>query len=68
MAIEKKPAEPREPNAVDDVRRVRERLSDEFGGDLRRLAEHAEQVTEQHRETLRLRPVASSTPPTKVGV
>ncbi len=52
-----KPLPRREPNAVDDVRRVRERLSAEHGGDVRRLAEYAERVAEQHIASLRLKPV-----------
>ncbi len=51
------PMPPREPNAVDDVRRVRERLSAEFGGDVRRLAEHAQRIAEQRQRSLKLKPV-----------
>ncbi len=53
------PLRPREPTAVDDVRRVRERLSAECCGDVRRLAEYAERVAEKHRASLRLKPVQS---------
>ncbi len=50
----------REPTAVDDVRRVRERLSAEFDGDIGRLAEYAERTAEQHKTSLRLKPVSPS--------
>ncbi|NLX13389.1 MAG: hypothetical protein GXY44_07025, partial [Phycisphaerales bacterium] len=45
-STEKKAPEAPGPTAVDDVRRLRERLSAEFDGDVRRLAEHAERVVE----------------------
>lgn len=61
MTTDKRQAEPREPNAVEDVRRVREQLSESFGGDLRRLAEHAEQVAERYRASLGLRTPVSPT-------
>ncbi len=43
-----------EQTSVDDVRRIREQLSAEFGNDVQALAEHARQVTEQCREQLGL--------------
>lgn len=49
----------RDETPVDDVRRVRERLSAEFGNDVHRLAEHARKVAEEYREKLGLKPVAT---------
>ena len=49
--------------AVDDVRRVRERLSREAGGDLRKLAEESTHAAEALREKLGLKQVAPSGPP-----
>lgn len=46
--------------SLDDVRRVRERLSAEFDNDIRRLAEHAQRVAEQYQASLRLKVVAPS--------
>jgi hypothetical protein len=43
---------------VDDVRRVRERLSREAGGDVRKLAELGMQAFEEYRERLNLRLVS----------
>jgi len=40
---------------VDDVRRVRERLSREFGNDVRQLGEHARKVAEEYRGKLGLK-------------
>ena len=48
--------------AVDDVRRVRERLSREVDNDLRRLAEESTRATEALRETLGLKPVPPAGP------
>lgn len=47
-----------EASPVDDVRRVRERLSAEADGDVRRLAERAQRVAEQQQAALGLKPVA----------
>lgn len=44
--------EEREVTSVDDIRRVRERLSAEFDNDVDRLAEHARKVAENYREKL----------------
>ena len=52
-----------EPTPVDDVRRVREHLHDQFGGDVRKLAEHARSVTESLRVKLGLRVVTAPPPP-----
>jgi len=41
---------------VDDVRRVREKLSREAGNDVNRLAERAQQATERLRDKLGLKP------------
>ena len=57
MSKTKSSARQREATPVDDVRRVRERLSAEFGNDVDRLAEHARKVAERQRETLGLRRV-----------
>lgn len=46
-----------EETAVDDVRRVRERLSREAGGDVRKLAEASTRLVEELREQLGLKPV-----------
>ena len=45
-----------EPTPVDDIRRVRDLLNKTFGGDVRRLAEHAKEVTEKLRTQLGLKP------------
>ena len=47
----------REKTPVDDVRLVRERLHREFGGDIRKLTEHARQVAEEYRQQLGLKVV-----------
>jgi hypothetical protein len=57
--------EPPEPTPVDDVRRVREHLHEQFGGDIRKLAEHARRVTESLRVKLGLRIVTTPQPPSK---
>ena len=44
-----------EPTPVDDIRRVREDLSRQFAGDVRRLAAHAREVAEKYRAELGLR-------------
>ena len=46
-----------EETPVDDVRRVREKLSRETGNDVNRLADHARQAVEKLRDTLGLKPV-----------
>ena len=46
-----------EQTPVDDVRRVREKLSQEAGNDVNRLADRARQVAEQMRDKLGLRRV-----------
>lgn len=50
---------PREETPVDDVRRVREKLSAEFGNDVNRLAEHARRVADEYRTKLGLKVVGS---------
>lgn len=44
-----------ETTPVDDIRRVRERLSAEFDNDVNRLAEHARKVAENLRKKLGLK-------------
>ncbi|MCC7291055.1 MAG: hypothetical protein IT449_03220 [Phycisphaerales bacterium] len=51
-----KPVPKKEETCVDDVRRVREKLSDETGNDVNRLADHAQQITERLKEELGLKP------------
>jgi hypothetical protein len=46
----------KEETAVDDVRRVRERLSAETGNDVNQLADRARQATEKLRDKLGLKP------------
>lgn len=48
-----------EESPVDDVRRVREKLSNETGNDVNRLAERSRQIAEKVREELGLRPAKS---------
>jgi len=43
---------------VDDVRRIRTRLSRQFGNDVRKLGEHARRVAEEYRRKLGLKPAA----------
>jgi hypothetical protein len=51
-----KPAPRRtEETPVDDVRRVRRKLSEETGGDVGRLADRAREMTEKLREKLGLK-------------
>jgi hypothetical protein len=45
----------REPTPVDDVRRVRQRLSRESAGDIRRQIQQANQVAEHWRQKLGLK-------------
>ena len=45
-----------EETPVDDVRRVRERLSEETGNDVNRLADRARETAEKLREQLGLKP------------
>jgi hypothetical protein len=52
-----------EPTPVDDVRRVREHLHEQFGGDIRKLAAHARGVAESLRVKLGLRIVTAPLPP-----
>ena len=49
---------------VDDVRRVREKLHDECGGDLRKLAARANKTAEEYRQKLGLKIVQ---PPARGG-
>ena len=44
-----------EPTPVDDIRRVRDRLNRDFGGDVHRLAAHAREITEKLRLQLGLK-------------
>ncbi len=46
-----------EETPVDDVRRVRRRLSEETGNDVNRLADRAREAAEKLRATLGLKPV-----------
>ena len=50
---------PTEPTAVDDVRRVRERLDRESAGDIRKHIAETNQIFEQLRQGLKLKPAAS---------
>lgn len=52
----KPPAPKAEETLVDDVRRVRRKLSDETGNDVHRLADRARETTEKLREKLGLKP------------
>ncbi len=61
--MNKNPQIQKELTPVDDVRRVRERLTREAGGDFAKLAEHALRTTERLREKLRLRFVDPSGKP-----
>ena len=45
-----------EKTPVDDMRRVRRRLSEETGNDVNRLTDHAREVAEELREKLGLQP------------
>ena len=53
-----------EATPVDDVRRVREEIHEEFAGDIRKVADHANQVAEEYREKLGLKVVL---PPARDG-
>jgi hypothetical protein len=53
-----------EPTAVDDVRRVRERIDRESGGDLQKHVEETNRIFEQLREKLNIRVVPA--PSTKL--
>lgn len=46
----------KEETPVDDVRRIREKLSREAGNDVNRLADHAGKTAEQLRDELGLKP------------
>jgi len=48
-----------EQTPIDDVRRIRRKLSEQTGNDVNRLADHAHEVAEKLRETLGLRRVDS---------
>jgi len=48
-----------EETAIDDVRRVREKLSAETGNDVNRLADRARETAEKPREKLGLKPAKS---------
>jgi len=50
-----------EETPVDDVRRVREKLSAEFGNDVGKLAEHARKVADEYRAKLGLKSVKNPT-------
>ncbi len=54
----------REETAVDDVRRVREQLQRESGGDIGRHIEQSNRVLDEYREKLALKVVQ---PPPSVG-
>ena len=45
-----------EETPVDDVRRIRRKLSEETGNDVNRLADRAREVAEELREKLGLKP------------
>lgn len=45
-----------EETPVDDVRRVRRKLSDQTGNDVNRLADHARRTAEKLRDKLGLKP------------
>ena len=45
-----------EETPVDDVRRIRRKLSEQTGNDVNRLADHARQTAEKLREELGLKP------------
>lgn len=49
----------REETPVDDVRRVREELSAQFGNDVAKLVEHARSAAEAHRTKLGLQRVVN---------
>jgi hypothetical protein len=54
MSSPRPESRPEAATPVDDVRRIRERLSGEFGNDVRRLGEHARKVAEEYRDKLGL--------------
>jgi hypothetical protein len=49
-----------EPTPVEEIRRVRERLHRQFGGDVCRQAAYARKITEELRERLGLKPAADA--------
>jgi len=53
----------REETPVDDVRRIRERLSREAGGDVHRLMEQSRKFLEEHWESLGLKRVSPNKTP-----
>ena len=57
-----------EPTAVDDVRRVRERLDRESGGDLRKHVAETNRIFEQLRSKLHIKTTCTpETPPRRSG-
>jgi hypothetical protein len=46
-----------ESTSVDDVRRVREKIASQYGGDFRRQCEDTNRIFEQWREKLRVKSV-----------
>ena len=56
MSTVKPSAQKTEETPVDDVRRVRRKLSEETGNDVNRLADRAHQTAENLREKLGLKP------------
>ena len=56
MSTAKPSSQPTEETPVDDVRRVRRKLSEETGNDVNRLADRARQTAENLRERLGLKP------------
>jgi hypothetical protein len=49
------PVRKSDPTPVDDVRKIRELLSAEFGNDVRKLGQHAQRVAEEFQERLGLK-------------
>ncbi len=49
----------RQPTCVDDVRRVREQLSDQFGNDVHKLGEYVRKIGEDYRQKLGLKTTES---------
>ncbi len=56
-----------EPTAVDDVRRVRDRIAHEHGGDLRKHVEETNRIAEQIRAKLKVKIVPAPPPKPKVA-
>jgi hypothetical protein len=57
----------REETPVDDVRRIRERFTKEAGGDIAKLVEEANEVSEEYIAKLGLRVVAPPGRPARTG-